>query len=467
IGSSLAGATTAWILGSSGLQVALIDPITFPRQKACGEGLSHMGLSFLQSLALWSPELEKAATPFWGYRVYPQAGRAFNLCSLDTPQGVGISRVLLDGKINEKVASLTTVTPIASSVTHATFNQSPYQHWDISLSDESTISAKSLVVASGGAELMKIFPKTHAPKYKKAKDSRYGMALWATGEWQTENQSMVHIHHRNEGQYLVTPLTSESVNISMLLSGKIHIKKAEALETACTLATKSGFHIHEISPALGAASISHRTLTSTPKELYFIGDAVERFDPIGGMGMTHALYSAGLAANKILLSHSANYNFTNHSSTNHYSGLKSNRPLKRHINTSAPDSNSYYKNRARISFYLRLLSYMSVVLNVKENRALISLARHLPKICLRTTDYIKNCLHWETTKMLALSIRPEPVGSEPAGSEPAGSEPVRPAPTSRPALGSTLPSHLTHTIENKHILASHVFSNDFSEDSHA
>jgi flavin-dependent dehydrogenase len=55
-----------------------------------------------------------------------------------------------------------------------------------------------------------------------------------------------------------------------------------------------------MSETLGAPAIHSLQVSAGNSQLYLIGDTIERFDAIGGLGMTHAVFSAGLAAKSII-----------------------------------------------------------------------------------------------------------------------------------------------------------------------
>ncbi|MGH3181041.1 MAG: NAD(P)/FAD-dependent oxidoreductase, partial [Streptosporangiaceae bacterium] len=58
IGGGPAGASAAWAAAQRGLRVALLERGAFPRDKVCGEFVSHEALPLLQRMA---PELVAAA----------------------------------------------------------------------------------------------------------------------------------------------------------------------------------------------------------------------------------------------------------------------------------------------------------------------------------------------------------------------------------------------------------------------
>ncbi len=65
-------------------------------------------------------------------------------------------------------------------------------------------------------------------------------------------------------------------------------------------ATRSVISASRMSPATGRVGLGNFRCSGIRHGVFLIGDAVERFDPIGGMGMTHAFYSAALARHEIV-----------------------------------------------------------------------------------------------------------------------------------------------------------------------
>ena len=102
VGGSLAGSFLAHLLGSEGFKVKLFEPVEFPRRKPCGEGLSVLALPYLRAAGLWSPELQQAAMPFYGYDIWLKKGRRCRLKGNgETPELYSIPRSILDDSVQK------------------------------------------------------------------------------------------------------------------------------------------------------------------------------------------------------------------------------------------------------------------------------------------------------------------------------------------------------------------------------
>ncbi|MCB0328656.1 MAG: NAD(P)/FAD-dependent oxidoreductase [Bdellovibrionales bacterium] len=354
IGASISGSLAASLLGRAGKDVLLVDPQSFPRRKACGEGLSIVGQRYLEEFGFWTEEVAAHAKPFYGYTIHHEDGAVSNLGnndSVSTPQGYGISRVLLDSRVYKAALDCPSV-ELSTGLVRAVEKFS--SGWVVTLSNGDEVRSRNLVVACGGGASA-LFPELEV---ESASEERYGLALWLRGRWFQENSSLgeshrkvklstIHIHHQPEGQYIITPLSKTRINVSILLSkgSSSKLSKQDILQQAFRLVKKSGFEISTLIQTRGAAAIHSSRLALDNHPAYIVGDAVERFDPIGGMGMTHGILSASLAVRHILLADDS-----------------PERGLAR-----------YYRERGRVARLLRVLTNMSYGLNVSK----VSLVRQL------------------------------------------------------------------------------------------
>src|SRR5579875_826866 len=102
IGAGPVGATLAMLSARTGRKVALLDRATFPRDKACGEGLLPSGVRVLQDLGidlagLGFPELR-------GVRYRLACGRSAAAAFPGSP-GRGVRRVVLDATLVQRAAA--------------------------------------------------------------------------------------------------------------------------------------------------------------------------------------------------------------------------------------------------------------------------------------------------------------------------------------------------------------------------
>ncbi|MGH9482036.1 MAG: NAD(P)/FAD-dependent oxidoreductase, partial [Terriglobales bacterium] len=94
IGGGPAGASAAWAAAQRGLRVALLERGAFPRDKVCGEFVSHEALPLLQRMA---PELVAAAPTIASAAFVSASGRR---AEFRLPQPArGISRLALDATL--------------------------------------------------------------------------------------------------------------------------------------------------------------------------------------------------------------------------------------------------------------------------------------------------------------------------------------------------------------------------------
>ena len=350
IGGSLSGAISAFLLGINGKRVCIFDPQTFPRRKACGEGLSAIGANYLKQLNLWSSELETSAQPFFGYKMINEAGDVYSLRSENTIQGYGISRVLLDSHVLSVATSHPNVTKEAETVVAIRKKEAT---WVLKTQSQKVVTAPKLIVASSQTSSKLLSDIV----YQEENLARYGLAIWCEGEWKIKKPTEITIFNKPEGQYIVTPVGPKSVNISMLLYSGFRITKNEAINKAVTLVRSMGFCCITISEPFGASAVHSARIKNNDYNYYLVGDGIERFDPISGMGMTHAIYSAELAAKSIL------------------SG-----------DSSAKD---YYKSRERGARILRLITKLSYSLNVERNKALQEIVKRSPHLSYLIQFWLK------------------------------------------------------------------------------
>lgn len=358
IGASLAGSVTTRLLGQN-YRVAWLDPQKFPRVKACGEGLSALGISYLKYLNLWGKDLEQSARPFSGYRISFANGNEDIELKSKEPEGFGISRELIDSRIHEQALQSRLVDRVYESVTSITAQGSNY----LVESEHTRILSRYVVLASGGAGTVKLLNKS-CTQSKGAGISRSGIAFWGNGQWKRPVPDQVIIKNCCGNQYIVTPLSVSKINISILLGNGSKISAKEHISLAREFCISEGFEPVELSKIYGAA-VYGGSRDYDSSSIFLVGDAAEQFDPVGGMGMTHAIYSAVLAAKCI----HQGYKFGSN-----YARLK----------------NRYVNARNRGALVLRLITALSYGLNVNEKRIPYLLVCYFPRLSNFLTRFIKS-----------------------------------------------------------------------------
>jgi flavin-dependent dehydrogenase len=292
IGGSVAGSLTALLLGKRGFSVALFEPHPFPRRKACGEGLSLLGMRYLQTYGIWNNTLADIAYPFYNYDIYTTNGKRITLsnASHKEPEGFGISRLILDLHLLRTATSLPSVDFFPLRVEEIKKSGDQFTIY----SPELALSSRQVVVASGMPGRNLTNTNTTGKKGK-----RFGFAAWFGGVWSRRPRGVT-IFHRPEGCFLITPLGDANVNISLFLHCDAGKKKAHLLTLCKEVASLAGFQCLELLDQHGVPSVDASKAALPACPLYLVGDTQERLDPIGGMGMTHALFTADRAANRII-----------------------------------------------------------------------------------------------------------------------------------------------------------------------
>jgi len=168
-------------------------------------------------------------------------------------------------------------------------------------SDGMTSEAPYLVLADGAnsflAKRLKIPEKTPFP-------NRYGSCYTLKGKASAEPR-YVTIIVKDGFEIYCTPLSDNLLNVSFLGSrvslsrifGRASSTKIEDfLEEA---SQKTGFLGTSDQPPVASGPLGRRKQKGYFGNILLVGDSVETFDPIGGMGMSHALMSSHVAASAL------------------------------------------------------------------------------------------------------------------------------------------------------------------------
>lgn len=290
IGASLAGSSAAIELGKKRLSVALLDRATFPRRKPCGEGLSALGLTQLQHLGIRDRVLRLPHIAYTGYKII--VGQSKKFVRSPIPGGITVQRLDLDTTVLESALELPTVSPYLSC------NVEKVEGRDVYLS-ERKLTAKKIVIACGGNSplLDKICcsVKRYGPR-------RTGVSVLYKGEF-LKAVNWVTIIVRPTFEMYCTPLADGHLNVSVIKRSNVSVNvhsifsdlslMKEVFEECCFVGVQSG-------PPQGRTNIGNVRRYCPAPHIFLAGDAKEEFDPIGGMGMSHALSSGIQVAQQII-----------------------------------------------------------------------------------------------------------------------------------------------------------------------
>lgn len=299
VGASIAGSVAAKLLAQSGYQVAIFDKSDFQvRKKPCGEGLSFSGARALQQLGFSIPSCK---LPFKGFQLHVRDKEA--LIQPKNSGGYTIERSILDPSLLEQASISPNLSIYLGQAVTAEFDslKSPYPKIVCSTT---SLTSKILIIADGGssntAKALGIETLRHA-------SPRVGVAAHFVGTFRTAPE-YVHIMVEDTFELYGTPLHGNRLNLSLLSK----MNPGHSSNNVRTLLLNSqiqqplfdamGFEGQIDSEPLGRYPLGNANRTSPYPRIFLIGDAAEEFDPIGGMGMTHAIMSAQLMAEAILSS---------------------------------------------------------------------------------------------------------------------------------------------------------------------
>jgi flavin-dependent dehydrogenase len=291
IGASLSGSATAIELGKAGLRTLLVDKASFPRRKACGEGLSYEGAHYLRQLGVEPGRYLAENNAFFGYRVVRPSskGKATRELVAQTaqPRGWGVSREVLDDVLLQKAAKISGVEVCLGTAVHTLHREK--HAWLVGVGS-SQVKACYVVLAIG-AGLQALSTPFVSQNHGASRRVGYSNAVRIVSG---ELHRLVTIVAASDGEIYVTELGEGLANVSVVGTAafvQYHKRVEVLLETL-----KSVLEVKAVLDpvGVGAAHFEARQSSNDPY-LYLVGDSQESFDPICGMGMSHALATGSMA----------------------------------------------------------------------------------------------------------------------------------------------------------------------------
>lgn len=292
IGASLAGSATALRLRQYGLSTLIIDTEHFPRRKACGEGLSVLGLKELDKLGLSQNYRELEHIPFFGFTFFEKDSCSTIKIKNQCAHGIGIQRNILD---NFLIENLTNTNSIQAHLGEK-FSISRDGDRGFRLASQSHEYYSHYLVLATGAQSN--LPQQLGVPTHQSNKFRYGFSVNIKTQPTDELNQTVKILLDGDTQICATHVTSEMTNLSIMSSARlsermqIHSQITQALEAL-------SIHGKINSDILGASGIGKYRRDSYSNGIFTLGDAFLQLDPIGGMGMTHALTGARITADTL------------------------------------------------------------------------------------------------------------------------------------------------------------------------
>ncbi len=267
----------------------LLEKSAFPRRKACGEGLSARGAAALESIGFTVQKHCSAWAQLKGYRLMHREHEATLAC--DEPI-LGIKRALLDAALVEHVSSSRLVTLREGSPVRSVEREG--DSFLVQVGSD-VLRAQSLIVADGAASGTAARLGCRAARRS---DRRVG----ASSAWRVvdgELQPRVQVFLFSRGEVYLTPTGKGSMNLSLLGVPEFvsSLSSTEVMSNWLRQHRENLAASFELeSPFIGAGPLNSFRRGAAVSGALLVGDACETFDPIGGMGMSHAVESGRLAA---------------------------------------------------------------------------------------------------------------------------------------------------------------------------
>jgi flavin-dependent dehydrogenase len=304
VGASLAGSSLALRLARRGVSVAVFDKAKFPRRKACGEGVSSIGVRLLKELGITPGSTELPANLLDGY-VLCRGRRKVEVPFIEqdscSDSGYGIQRLVLDSLIIKRATAAGVRFELGTSVRSVT--RSAEGGWIVEAAGQ-IVHGKTLVLADGANSIVAESLGIHS---EVKTDPRFGFSMVLEGQ-SASPISRVHILVHDTFEIACTPVSPTLLNTTIMAprsSIADSLEPAQLQSILSAVREQTGFIgavCEDERAPLGIGPLNRSRRGGFHDGVFLVGDACETLDPIGGMGMTHALVSAALAE-KSLWSH--------------------------------------------------------------------------------------------------------------------------------------------------------------------
>ena len=297
VGGGPAGASLAIALGRRGFEVELYDQATFPREKACGEGLLPAGVEVLRSLELADAV---GGRPLTGVRYHLTGGSVrsgFGAGEL-VPHGIGQKRLRLDTTLWTAAADSPGVRAAAGTRVDALL----HEHGRVSgvLVDGEPRRASLVVAADGSSSRL----RRKLGLERLAHPRRVGIRAHFRRPRDAAPLADIEIFLRPGYELYVTPLPDDELLVAALAhehvaAGDLRHGFQQWVSREPVLRGWLDGAI-QTSELRGRAPLVSSTRGREPAGLILLGDAAASVDPITAGGLSLALVSAELLARHAL-----------------------------------------------------------------------------------------------------------------------------------------------------------------------
>lgn len=300
VGASVAGASAALQLAQLGFTVLMLEKSRFPRFIACGEGLSQIGIEALAPLLRDANQngISLDSLPYCDFHSYIIRGNstiAVGGVDKTSVRGRGISRYYLD-EFLIKVARSHPLIKVVTGVRVARIAQSASGVMVYMAGSMAPLKSRFGVIATGKSYRMLSecgFQPVSGTRQRAGASAEFLMT-----DAPAEGLLMT-VFVKPTMEVYCTPVGMNRINLNVLTTGEgiSDLGRKRGLEDLFRRTLDSyGVSAVQHSEILGSVPSGTRLKAPCRGNLVAAGDALESLDPVGGMGMTHAIVSGRLAA---------------------------------------------------------------------------------------------------------------------------------------------------------------------------
>lgn len=298
IGASVSGASLAVRLGGEGVTTAIVDKDCFPRRKACGEGLSNVALDALDRMGFATRRLLALGVSYYAYRI-DLGSRSFEFAvgSNRRLKGLGVQREVLDQLLLDEVSRCPSVTTFQGCGTEGISRRG--ERFEVALANGESFIARNLVLADGAHSVNAM--RLGIPVRRRT-PLLWGISFIMEGAF-TKVPDEVHVILKKGFEINCTPVARNRLNVTFLTErAQVKALQDEALrqELLSEAVEKMSFLGRALNEPLQVGPVSAGRRTYVHDSVMLLGDAAENLDPVAGMGMTHGILMAEIAADSLL-----------------------------------------------------------------------------------------------------------------------------------------------------------------------
>lgn len=311
VGAGPSGSACAISLANAGLQVALVDKATFPRDKTCGDAL---GIDVINQLGLISPDLAakfkalENKSPSYGIKIFSADSSciAIPLMYKNVKQcGYVIPRMDFDNFLFQYAKEC----PGIHCFENCTIEKIEQVADGITVKSKDLLLKASMLVGSDGAHSVVAKQLNNAVVDKEHYSA--GLRVYYDGISGFHKDNLIELHFFDDvvpGYFWLFPLANGRANVGIgMLSSVIAEKNINIKEVLQKIITTKPFIKERFSNAKALETVKGYGLPLGSKRrpisgerFVLTGDAASLIDPFTGEGIANAIRSGRIAAKHVI-----------------------------------------------------------------------------------------------------------------------------------------------------------------------